>query len=139
MSQARHRDELGALDLCRQVFAFLDAGSRIVFAVHDVDGTTAGVDEMRGCAQIVLNVAIIQIPSKDPRRPLTVAPGYFMPIFLWALRAAQAIHRRRSPVGSVHARVAIVAEAGDYVVIGRLDAAEPFLERNGRAVVVWSC
>src|SRR3954469_11661693 len=61
-----------------------------------------------------------------------------MSVFLGALWAAQAIHRRSSSVGSVHAWMAIITEAADDVVVGRFDASEPFLEGNCCPVLIWN-
>src|SRR4051812_5138864 len=57
MTETIHRNELGALDIRRQLFALFDSRPRIVFTVHDVHRAAVRIYQMRGGIQIMLDVA----------------------------------------------------------------------------------
>jgi hypothetical protein len=46
MTDARHGNPHGAVDLRHQFFTFLETGGRIVFVVHDVNWTARDIDQV---------------------------------------------------------------------------------------------
>src|ERR1022692_1570393 len=59
MAEARHRNEFCTLDLRHQLLALLYPGAGIVLAIHDIDGTARGIDQMCRLSQVMLNTVII--------------------------------------------------------------------------------